>query len=133
MRRVIAYAVLVAGLALGGLTVQTPASAAPLPADATVWSPDGVLKNGHQRHAYRYEVETAEPYWSLEIFVLDPRGHQVASDYQTSGADPKSARVTFGLWSQATRPGKFTIKARLTWGDYDREERWLEPRTFRLR
>ncbi len=131
MRRAIAYAVLAAGLVVGGL--PTPAQAAgPLPAEASVWSPDGVLKHGHQRHAYRYTVETAE-YWSLEIFVIDPRGHQVASDYQTSGADPKKARVAFGLWSQATRPGKFTIKARLTWGDYDREERWLEPRTFRLR
>jgi hypothetical protein len=133
MRRVIAYAVLVAGLALGGLPSPTPAFAAPLPAEASVSSSDGVFKQGHQQHAYRYQVETAEEFWSLELFVYDPRGHKIASAYQTTGADPMSARATFSFWSEATRPGKFTIKARLTWGDYDREERWLEPQSFRLR
>ena len=144
MRRAIAYAVLVAGLALGGLPLPTPASAvthsdgllgpnAPLPAEAAVWSPDGVLKKGRQRHTYRYQVETDEAYWSLELFVYDPRHHKIASAFQAIGADPMSGRANFRFWSQATRPGRFTIKARLTWGDYDREERWLEPRTFRLR
>jgi hypothetical protein len=133
MTRAIAYAAVAVGLALGGLTSPAPASAAPLPAEASVWSPSGVFEKGAQRHAYRYEVETAEAYWSLEIFVYDSRGRQIAFDNQTSGADPSSARASFRFWSQATRPGRFTIKTKLSWGDYDREERWLEPRTFRLR
>lgn len=153
MRRVMAcaglVAVLVSGLVVGGppslaASSLAPSSAAaasggllgpgpPLPAEAAVWSSDGVLKKGRQQHAYRYQVETDEPYWSLELFVLDSRNHQVASAFQAVGADPMSGRANFRFWSQATRPGRFTIRARLTWGDYDREERWLEPRTFRLR
>ena len=144
MRRVIAYTVLVAGLALGGLPLPSPAAAVPrtdgllgpitpLPAEAAVWSPDGVFKKGRQQHTYRYEVDTDEEYWSLELFLYDPRDRKVASAFQAIGADPMSGRANFRFWSQATRPGTFTIRARLTWGDYDREERWLEPRTFRLR
>jgi len=144
MKRLVAHAVLVAGL-----LVTSPgyaADAAPrtdglldflIPPEPTVdarfWSPDGTLGPGRQTHAYRYRVETDESFWSLELFLLDPKGRRIASAQQASGADPASGRDLFRFWSQGTRPGRFTIKAKLSWGDYDRAERWLEPRTFRLR
>ncbi|MDQ4055455.1 MAG: hypothetical protein M3237_22565 [Actinomycetota bacterium] len=148
MKRLVAHAALVAGLALGGLSMASPGYAGPAaprtdglldlltppqrPAKATVWSSDGVLEEGRQRHAFRYRVQTAEA-WSLELFLLDPNGRQISFSNQQSGADQPNGRDVFRFWSQGTRPGKFTIKAKLTWGDYDQAERWLEPRTFRLR
>lgn len=144
MRRLVAPALLVVGLAVAGFTLPATADVPrdrglldpvvpPLPAEASVWSRDGTLGNGRQQHSFRYRVTTAEEYWSLELFLLDRRGRQVASAYQNVGADPMSGRDVFRFSSRSARPGKFTIRARLTWGDYDRAEQWLEPHTFRMR
>ena len=132
MKRAIAYAVLVAGLVVGSLSAPAQAGE-PLPAEASVRTSDGALEHGSQKHAFHYRVETNETTWSLELFLIDPSGRQIASSYQAVGADPKVGRDVFRFWSQSTRPGRFTIRARLTWGDYDQAVRWLEPRTFRLR
>ena len=144
MKRLVAYAALVASLLVtstgyaagaapradGLLDFLTP----PEPTvDARFWSPDGTIGLGRQRHAYRYQVEAGESFWSLELFLLDPKGRRIASGFQAGGADPARGRGLFRFWSQGTRPGRYTIKAKLSWGDYDRAERWLEPRTFRLR
>lgn len=147
--RVISYAVvavgLVLGLVLGATSVPASATAAvraggllgpvgPLPAEAGVSAADGVLaKAGSQQHAFHYRVETDETTWSLELFLVDPRGRQIASSYQNVGGDPMVGRDVFRFWSRGIRPGKYTIKARLTWGDYDQVAEWLEPSTFRLR
>lgn len=144
MRRLVAHALLVVGLAVVGLTAPAAADeprsrglldplVPPMPAEANVWSRDGVLKQGRQKHVFRYRVETAEALWALELFLVDTQGRQVAFSHQRSGSDPASGRDTFRFWSQATVPGRFTIRAKLTWGDYDQAEKWLEPRTFRLR
>jgi hypothetical protein len=132
MRRAIAYAVLAAALLVGSATVPAQAGD-PLPADAGVRTADGTLKHGSQKHAFHYRIETNEATWSLELYLIDPSGRQIASSYQAVGADPKVGRDVFRFWSQSTRPGKFTVRARLTWGDYDQSVRWLEPQTFRLR
>jgi hypothetical protein len=143
LRRFVAYAVAV-GLAVVALAVPAAADVpaerglldpvnAPLPAEATVWSPDGVFEQGRQEHGFRYRVQTDEPSWSIELFLVDPRGRQIGFSNHRAESDPASGRGTFRFWSQSTVPGKFTIRAKLTWGDYDRAEKWLAPQTFRLR
>lgn len=105
----------------------------PVKATGKVSSRDGVLEHGCQRHGYRYRVRPHGHDWSLELFLRDRRGKQVATGWEWKGGDPRRGRGHFEFCSQSTRPGRFTVKARLTWDDGDYHERWLEPRTIRLR
>jgi hypothetical protein len=134
----------VAVLTAGVLAVGSPANALSDPADAlhslqhvgatgSVHSGDGVLQRGCQSHGYRYRVRPGGTDWSLELFLVDPRGKQLATGYEWKGNDPRRGRGRFHFCSQATRPGKFTVRSRLTWDDGRYHEKWLEPRTFRLR
>jgi hypothetical protein len=134
----------VAVLTAGVLAVGSPANALSDPADAlhplqhvgataSVHSGDGVLQRGCQSHGYRYRVRPGGSDWSLELFLVDPRGKQLATGYEWKGNDPRRGRGRFHFCSQATRPGKFTVRSRLTWDDGRYHEKWLEPRTFRLR
>lgn len=102
-------------------------------ATGSVRSPDGVLKRGCQRHPYRYRVRASESDWSLELFLIDRRGRTVANGYEWKGADPAKGRGRFRFCSQATRPGRFTVRSRLTWDDGAYHEKRLEPRRIRLR
>lgn len=102
-------------------------------ATGTVRSPDGVLRHGCQTHPYRYRVRPADADWSLELFLVDRRGRRVGTGYEWQGADPARGRGRFELCSQATRPGRFTVRARLTWDDGVYHAKWLEPRKIRLR
>lgn len=126
------------------LAVATPATAAPDP-DATlhsvehvratgeVRSGDGRFERGCQSHGYRYEVRAHGSDWSLELFLIDSRGKRVATGYEWKGADPREGRGRFEFCAQSTVPGKFTVRPRLTWDDGQYHEKWLEPRTIRLR
>ena len=102
-------------------------------ASGTVRSPDGILERGCQRHPYRYRVRPADSDWSLELSLADPRGRRVATGYEWQGADPARGRGSFEFCAQASRPGTFTVRARLTWDDGAYHEKRLEPRTIRLR
>jgi len=138
--RRLAAAILTAGL----LTFAPPASALTDPgqelhslqhvrATGSVHSGDGRLERGCQTHGYRYRVRPGNSDWSLELFLVGPRGKQVATGYEWKGNDPRRGRGRFHFCSQATRPGKFTVRSRLTWDDGQYHEKWLEPRTIRLR
>ena len=131
-------------LAAGALAVTSPATAVPDPADelhslqhvratGSVHSGDGAFKRGCQSHGYRYRVRPDGSDWSLELFLVDPRGRQIATGYEWKGSDPKRGRGRFEFCSQSTRPGKFTVRSRLTWDDGKYHEKWLEPRTIWLR
>jgi len=102
-------------------------------ATGSVHSSDGVFERGCQSHGYRYRVRAEGSDWSLELFLIDPRGKQIATGYEWKGSDPKRGRGRFEFCAQATRPGKFTVRSRLTWDDGRYHEKWLEPRTVRLR
>ena len=138
--RRLAAAILTAGV----LAAVSPASAQPNPADelhslqhvratGSVHSGDGRFEHGCQSHPYRYRVRPRGSDWSLEIFLIDPRGKQIATGYEWKGADPKRGRGRFEFCSQSTRPGKFRVRSRLTWDDGMEHQKWLEPRTIRLR
>jgi hypothetical protein len=131
-------------LAAGSLAVTSPATALPDPEDelhslqhvratGSVHSGDAAFEKGCQSHGYRYRVQAEGSDWSLELFLVDSRGKQVATGYEWKGSDPKRGRGRFEFCSQATRPGRFTVRSRLTWDDGRYHEKWLEPRTIRLR
>lgn len=135
---------LVAGLAAGLLAVTSPASALPGPAGGlhslehvratgSVHSADGSFQKGCQSHRYGYRVRPRGSDWSLEVFLIDRRGKQVATGYEWKGSDPRRGHGRFHFCSQATRPGRFTVRSRLTWDDGREHQKWLEPRTIRLR
>ena len=96
-------------------------------------SPDGILEQGCQSHGYRYRVNADDSDWSIELFLVDPDGKQVANGYEWKGRDPARGRGRFELCAQPTRAGTFTVRARLTWDDGEYHEKWLEPRRIQLR
>ncbi len=133
-----------AALTAGALGVTPPATALPdaedelhslqhVRATGSVHSSDGTFEKGCQSHGYRYRVRGEGSDWSLELFLIDPRGRQTATGYEWKGLDPKRGRGRFEFCAQATRPGKFTVRSRLTWEDGQYHEKWLEPRTIQLR
>jgi hypothetical protein len=130
-------------LAAGALAVTAPATALTDPADelhslqhvratGSVHSSDGVFERGCQTHPYRYRVRPKGSDWSLELFLVGPRGRQVSTGYEWNGRDPKRGRSRFEFCSQATQPGRFTVRSRLTWDDGQYHEKWLEPRRIYL-
>jgi hypothetical protein len=130
-------------LAAGALAATSPASAQPDLADelhslqhvratGSVHSGDAALQRGCQSHGYRYRVQAEGSDWSLELFLVDSRGRQIANGYEWKGHDPNRGRGRFEFCSQATRPGKFIVRSRLSWEDGRSHEKWLEPRTIRL-
>ncbi len=98
-------------------------------------APDGTLRKGCHNYGYRYEVATPTNDWTLETFLRDPTGEGVASGAFLSDSDARAQQARFRLCRYATRPGRFTIRALLTWyGDLGEEHQaWLEPTRFRLK
>lgn len=134
---------IVAALAISVLAVMSPAGAVADPADelhslehvratGAVHSRDGVLKRGCQSHPYRYRVRPGGSDWSLEVFLIGPRGKHISTGYEWKGRDPRRGHGHFDFCAQATRPGRFTVRSRLTWDDGRYHEKWLAPRTIRL-
>jgi hypothetical protein len=102
-------------------------------ATGEIGSRDGVFRDRCQQHPYRYRVRAGESDWSLELFLVDPEGERVGTGYEWKGADPARGRGRFRFCGRATRPGTYTVRARLTWDDGHYHETWLEPRRIRLR
>ena len=143
-RRAPARLLAAAALAVGSLAIASPATSLSDPeaqlhslqhvrATGSVHSGDGAFERGCQSHGYRYRVRPSGSDWSLELFLIGPGGKQVSTGYEWKGRDPKRGRGHFDFCSQSTRPGKFTVRSRLTWDDGEYHEKWLEPRTIRLR
>jgi len=133
---------LAAGVLVGAPVVTAPASADPTAglhsvehqrAGGAVRSPDGTLERGCQRHDYSYRVNARGHDWSQELFLVDPDGQQIANGYEWNGRDPARGRGQFRFCGQSTQPGRFTVRARLTWEDGAYHERWLERRSLHLR
>lgn len=97
-------------------------------------SPSGKLRAGCHRHTYTYRVTPPSSDWSLETFLIGPAGGHLASDVIVSGADKKSGTKSFTICKSNTKPGRFTIKGKLTYDDYPAEPSgWITPTHFRLR
>ena len=129
-------------LAAAGLVLAlpgVPTRAAPSPAHdpasyGNTAAPDGVLRSGCRQYAYRYTITTPTDDWTLETFLRDPTGESVASGAFMSDSDPATGRSRFRFCRHSTRPGRFTIEAKVHW--YDEEGGhlvWLDPAHFRLK
>ncbi|MDF1604156.1 hypothetical protein [Nocardioides sp. YIM 152315] len=96
-------------------------------------APDGVLRRGCRNYRYSYTVTAPTGEWTLETFLRDPTGDSIASGAFISDADPSTAGARFRFCRSGTRPGRFTIRAKLIWFDHEGEHPvWLEPSRFRL-
>lgn len=94
----------------------TPTSTEP-PASATVSSPDGRLRKGCKRYLMTYEIIAPSEEWVLEVSVVDRTGSGLASFALIGGTEPKAGKDDFRICRWATVPGKFRIRAKLSWYD----------------
>lgn len=129
---------LAAGLLGGGATPasgHTGKDAHDLSDHARTWSKDQVLRPGCRKYRYRYKVDPpTDQAWGLETFLVGPDGEGVASGALYDGADPTKGRHSFTVCRSTTRPGKFKIRAKLTYYDgYTSHDGWADTTRFRLR
>jgi hypothetical protein len=95
---------------------------------------DRTLRPACHDYRYRYIVKAPTDDWTLETFLIDPRGDGLGSGSFMSESDPRRGRPSFRICRAATRPGRFTIRAKLIW--YDGSEAnpvKFTPTHFRLR
>ena len=114
-------------LQLGGVPAE-----AGNPDFGRVWAKDKVLRPGCHTYRYQYRVKSPETDWALETFLIDPDKKEVAAGQMLFNSDPDRGSSRFRVCRSTTVPGKFKIKAKLTYSGGD-EERWLEPGYFRMR
>lgn len=119
---------------LSGLVVVAgPAGGALATSYGHTGAPDRVLRDGCHGYRYHYRVRPPTNDWVLETFLVDPRGDTIASGAFISDSDPKRGHGKFRFCRYNTRPGRFTIKAKLTWyNGYAEHKTWLRKSHFRL-
>jgi hypothetical protein len=95
---------------------------------------DRVLRSSCHNYRYHYVVKAPTNDWVLETFLIDPTGQRLASGAFIAPQDPDRGRGHFRICRNTTVPGRFTIKAKLTWYDgYDEFTKRFDPSHFRLR
>ena len=119
---------------LGGLVVVAGLAGGALAASyGHTGAPDRVLRDGCHGYRYHYRVRPPTNDWVLETFLVDPRGDKIASGAFISDSDSKRGHGKFRFCRYNTRPGRFTIKAKLTWyNGYAEHKAWLRKSHFRL-
>ncbi|GAB6987441.1 hypothetical protein [Nocardioides pyridinolyticus] len=95
---------------------------------------DGVLRMGCRNYPYRYVLKIRSNDWSLETFLDDRTEETIASGAYAAGPDRKRMTTSFRFCRYNTVPGRFTIRAKLSWyTDSGSHVAWLKPSHFRLR
>ena len=111
-------------------------------APATAWDADygrvtrgdGVLRAGCQDYGFRYRVRPGNNDWAAEFFLRGPGDEGLGTVGKLSGAHRKRGRGHFEVCRASTRPGRFTIRGKLTITmGFDQEVHWVKPVRFRLR
>jgi hypothetical protein len=96
-------------------------------------SRDRELRDGCHNYRYAFVVKAPTNEWTLETFLVDPTGEFVSAGALTSESEADRDHARFRLCHYTTRPGRFTIKAKLSW--YDGSEEHIvrfKPSHFRL-
>jgi hypothetical protein len=114
MRRSRAVAATVLGTVLVVLGTCVAWSAS---APGRVSAPDATLRPGCHHYRYHYVVTPATDDWELRTRLYDPRGKERGEGYFLLGADPLDNHPSFTICRADVVPGRFTIRARLTWYD----------------
>lgn len=114
-----------------------PAGAAAVPVEPS-WgktsAPNAVLAKGCKKYAYRYKLTLPTDDWEVDLVIKDPRGDKIASAYLLSDSEPTRDKRWFRLCRPSTKPGRFTIRAKVSsWDGWEEDERRLPNSHFRLR
>jgi hypothetical protein len=113
--------VVLAGLLVAATTtvIRAAPSHAQLTDDVggTTSAPSGTLRNGCRRYSFTYAVQVPTEDWTLEVSIVDRRGHGVASFAFLGPADEKTQTPVYRLCRASTVPGRFRIRAQLSWYD----------------
>ncbi|MGZ8745067.1 MAG: hypothetical protein ACXWXO_19305 [Nocardioides sp.] len=119
---------------LAGVLLITAAPASAWTTDfGHTGSRDRVLRDGCHNYRYKIVVKAPTDDWILETFLIDPRDERLASGAFTSESEPDKSHSRFRICRYTTQPGKFTIKAKLSWFDGSEEHRVrFKPSHFRL-
>jgi hypothetical protein len=119
---------------LGGLLVAVgPVTGAQALSYGHTGAPDRILRDGCHGYRYHYRVRPPTNDWVLETFLTDPRGDTIASNAFSSDSEHKRGHGKFRFCRYSTRPGRFTIRAKLTWySGYDESKVWLRRSHFHL-
>lgn len=113
--------------------IGMPAATAGDPDFGRMWRADGVLRPSCHNYKYHYKVTPPKPNWSLETFLVDPRGETIASGALDSAIDPKRGTARFRFCRYNTTHGRFKLRGKLTYDDgYDQFVKWVKPGYFRL-
>lgn len=129
-----ARAVLVGALAALMLVIGLPVATAGQDDYGRTWARDRQLRAGCHNYKYQYKVKSPTDDWALETFLIDPDKSNVGSGQMLAGNDPARGSSTFRLCRNATTPGRFKIRGKLTYNDgFDEYVVWLDPGFFRLR
>lgn len=97
-------------------------------------APDRVLKPSCHNYRYHFVVKAPSDEWVLETFLIDPTGDTLASGTFFSESEQNRDHSHFRICRPNTRPGKFAIRAKLTWyyGYEEQHAVWFKPSHFRL-
>lgn len=102
-------------------TVTGAGSASAETTYGTITASDGVLPAANTCGTLRYGYDLAPPSgrWTLETFVVDPRGNTVSSFLAVGGYTPggTNASTSYTLCTNNTAAGTFTITGKLTVDD----------------
>ena len=131
-------------MAVPGLTAVTasPAAATAVPAADPLVHPEwgstsaenATIKRSCHQYAYSYAITPPEGDWSLETFLVGPRGKAYGSGYFVTGKDELSGTSTWRLCKRSTKGGVYTIRAKLSvQNGTELVEGWLPDSTFKLR
>ena len=96
-----------------------------------LWAKDKVLRAGCHDYRYQYKVKSPSEDWSLETFLIGPRGKQLAAGQLLFNSDPERGSSTFRVCRNTTRYGTFKIKGKLTY-DQESQEVWIQPGHFAM-
>jgi hypothetical protein len=128
---------LAAVLVSSGLLAWAPTPATAKAVEVVDWgsttAPDQRFRKGCHPYKYRYRIDPPTSEWTLETFLRGPGGKPLGSDYFLAGNDPKAQRAVFEVCGSSTRPGRFTIRSKVTYLDGFDETVVKLPRTrFRI-
>lgn len=131
-------ALVLAGLLVAsGLLAWVPSPASAGGTEVVHWgrtsAADQRFRPDCHHYKYRYRINPPSDDWMLETFLRGPGGKRLASDAFQAGNDPRRARATFEICGSGTNPGRFTIRAKVTYQDGFDEKQVKLPRTrFRI-
>lgn len=94
---------------------------------------DRVLRPSCHNYRYHFVVKAPTNDWTLETFLIDPTGDTLASGAFSSESEDNRDHGHFRICQFNTRPGRFAIRAKLTWyRGSDGHVVWFKRSHFRL-